>query len=131
MLIDTAIISQLEIILRGSNGMYVSSDSSDRSVFVSEKDDAEKFTVYQVDSSTIKLYSKRLQKFLTRWADHAAVKKSSYDEFCYFKVGEINGLITLQGDNKNYLSYLLNNGNSYLMLNSNNIDSNAKFYVEI
>ena len=111
--------------------MYVSSDSSDRSVFVSEKDDAEKFTVYQVDSSTIKLFSKRLQKFLTRWADHAAVKKSSSDEFCYFKVGEINGLITLQGDNKNYLSYLLNNGNSYLMLNSDDIDSNAKFYVEI
>ena len=131
MLIDTAIISQLEIILRGSNGMYVSSDGSDRSVFVSEKDDAEKFTVYQVDSSTIQLYSKRLQKYVTRWADHAAVRKSSSDIFCNFKVGEIKGFITLKGDNNNYLSYLLNGGNSYLMLNSDDIDSNAKFHVEI
>ena len=90
MLIDIAIETELEIILRGANGMYVATDSSARSIFVSEKDNAEKFTVYMVDSSTIQLYSKRILKYVTRWADFVAPRKAISDNFCNFKIGEIN-----------------------------------------
>ena len=85
-----------------------------------------------VDSSTIQLYSKRILKYVTRFADFVAARKAIADKFCNFKIGEINDgeIITLQGDNNNYISHLSVNGNNYLMLNRNNMDLNAMFYVE-